>query len=39
LVHTLNIRAGTLNPHLPKPTIATVQIPDWVEEPDKTDLT
>jgi hypothetical protein len=39
LVHTLNTRAGTLNPHLPKRTIATVETPDWVEEPDKTDLT
>jgi hypothetical protein len=38
LADTLNIRAGTLNPHLPKWTIATVQIPDWVEEPDEADL-
>jgi hypothetical protein len=27
LVHTLNVSAGTLNPHLPKRTIAPAQIP------------
>jgi hypothetical protein len=38
LVRTLNISAGTLNPHLPKRTIAPVQIPEWLDEPDKGDL-
>jgi hypothetical protein len=37
LVHTLNISAGTLNPHLPKRAIAPMQIPDWLEEPDEAD--
>jgi hypothetical protein len=37
-LHTLNVSAGTLNPHLPKRTIAPAQIPDWLEEPDKADL-
>jgi hypothetical protein len=32
LDHTLNITAGTLNPHLPKRTIAPMQIPEWIEE-------
>ena len=38
LVHTMNITAGTLNPHLPKRTIAPMQIPDWIEEPNEADL-
>ena len=38
LVNTLNINAGTLNPHLPKRTIAPAQIPEWLEEPDEADL-
>ena len=32
LEHTLNIAAGTINPHLPKRIIAPMQIPDWIEE-------
>jgi hypothetical protein len=32
LVDTLNVSAGTLNPHLPKRTIAAAQILEWLEE-------
>jgi hypothetical protein len=32
LVDTPNITAGTLNPHLPKRTIAATQILEWLEE-------
>jgi hypothetical protein len=35
LKDTLNITAGTLNPHLPKRIIAPMQIPDWIEEPNE----
>ncbi len=31
-------KAGTLNPHLPKRTIAAAQILEWLEEPDEADL-
>jgi hypothetical protein len=27
-----NVTAGTLNPHLPKRTIAATQILEWLEE-------
>jgi hypothetical protein len=33
LVDTQNVSAGTLNPHLPKRTIAPTLIPEWLEEP------
>jgi hypothetical protein len=33
LVDTPNVSAGTLNPHLPKRTIATTQMLEWLEEP------
>jgi hypothetical protein len=32
LVGTPNVTAGTLNPHLPKRTIAATQILEWLEE-------
>ena len=35
LALTLNISAGTLNPHLPKRAIAPIEIPEWLEEPDE----
>jgi hypothetical protein len=35
LVDTLNVSAGTLNPHLPKRTIAPTQMLEWLEEPDE----
>jgi hypothetical protein len=38
LVYTPNISAGTLNPHLPKRTIAAKQMLEWLEEPDEADL-
>jgi len=38
LVDTLNVSAGTLNPYLPKRTIAPAQMLDWLEEPDEADL-
>jgi hypothetical protein len=37
LVDTPNVTAGTLNPHLPKRTIASTQILKWLEEPDNPD--
>jgi len=37
-VNTLNVSAGTLNPYLPKRTIAPAQMLDWLEEPDEADL-
>jgi hypothetical protein len=38
LVDTLKVSAGTLNPHLPKRTIAPTQMLEWLEEPDEADL-
>jgi hypothetical protein len=38
LDHTLNITAGTLNPHLPKRTIAPMQISQWIEESNEAGL-
>jgi hypothetical protein len=38
LVGTLKVNAGTLNPHLPKRTIAPTQMLEWLEEPDEDDL-
>ena len=32
LAETQNVTAGTLNPHLPKRTIAAAQILEWLEE-------
>jgi hypothetical protein len=29
-----NVNAGTLNPHLPKRTITSRQVLDWLKEPD-----
>jgi hypothetical protein len=34
LADGLNINAGTLNPHLPKRTISSKQVSDWLNEPD-----
>jgi hypothetical protein len=31
---SLNVAAGTLNPHLPKRTIASAQLFDWLNEAD-----
>jgi hypothetical protein len=38
LVDTLNVSAGTLDPYLPKRTIAPAQMLDWLVEPDEADL-
>jgi hypothetical protein len=38
LVDTPNVTAGTLNPHLPKRTIASGQIFEWLKEPGEADL-
>ena len=35
LVDTPNVSAGTLNPHLPKRTIAPAQMLEWLEEPNE----
>ena len=38
LAQTKNVSAGTLNPHLPKQTIASAKMLKWLEEPDEDDL-
>jgi hypothetical protein len=38
LIDTPNVIAGTLNPHLPKRTIAATQILEWLEEPGESGL-
>jgi hypothetical protein len=38
LVDTPNVSAGTLNPHLPKRTIAPTQMLEWLEETNECDL-
>jgi len=35
VVDTPNVTAGTLNPHLPKRTIASRQILEWLERADE----
>jgi hypothetical protein len=37
LANALNINAGTLNPHLPKRTISSKQVLDWLNEPEVDD--
>jgi hypothetical protein len=37
LVDTPKVTAGTLNPHLPKRTIAATQIVQWLEQADEPD--
>lgn len=37
LAVTPNVSAGTLNPHLPKRTIAAKQMLKWLEEPEGPD--
>jgi hypothetical protein len=34
LAEGLNVNAGTLNPHLPKRMISSIQILDWLKEPE-----
>ena len=38
LAETQKVSAGTLNPHVPKRTIASAQMLDWLDEPDEGDL-
>jgi hypothetical protein len=38
LAETQHVTAGTLNPHLPKRTIASAQMLEWLGEPDEDDL-
>ena len=38
LAEARNASAGTLNPHLPKRTIASAHILEWLKEPDEADL-
>jgi hypothetical protein len=37
LIDTPNVTAGTLNPHLPKRTVAATQIVRWLEQTDGPD--
>jgi len=34
LAEGLNVNAGTLNPHLPKRMINSIQLLDWLKEPE-----
>jgi hypothetical protein len=38
LVDTINVSAGTLNPHLPKRAIASAHLLEWLKESDEDDL-
>lgn len=38
LAEARNVSAGTLNPHLPKWTIASAQMLEWLDEPDEDSL-
>ena len=38
LAETQHVTAGTLNPHLPKRTISSAQMLEWLKEPDEDDL-
>jgi transcriptional regulator with XRE-family HTH domain len=38
LAETKKVRAGTLNPYLPKRTIASAHMLEWLEEPAEDDL-
>jgi hypothetical protein len=38
LAEAQNVSAGTLNPYLPKRTIASAHMLEWLEEPDEEDL-
>jgi transcriptional regulator with XRE-family HTH domain len=38
LAEAKNVSAGTLNPHLPKRTIASAHILEWLQEPEEDDL-
>jgi len=38
LAEVQNVNAGTINPHLPKRTVASARMPEWLEERDEDDL-
>ena len=38
LTETLYVNAGTINPHLPKRTVASAAMLEWLKELDKDDL-
>ena len=38
LAETQHVTAGTLNPHLPKRTISSAQMLEWLKEPDEENL-
>jgi hypothetical protein len=38
LAENEKVSAGTLNPHVPKRTIASTQMLAWLDEPDEDDL-
>jgi hypothetical protein len=38
LAETLCVNAGTINPHLPKRTVASARMLEWLQELDKDDL-
>jgi len=38
LAETLYVNAGTINPHLPKRTVASARMLEWLQELDKDDL-
>ena len=38
LAETPFVNAGTINPHLPKRTVASARMLEWLEELDKDDL-
>jgi hypothetical protein len=38
LAETQNVNAGTINPHLPKRTVASARMLEWLQEPDEDDL-
>jgi hypothetical protein len=38
MAEALYVNAGTINPHLPKRTIASTQMLEWLEELDEDDL-
>jgi hypothetical protein len=38
LAENVKVSAGTLNPHVPKRTIASTQMLDWLDGPDEDNL-
>ena len=38
LAETVHVNAGTINPHLPKRTVASARMLEWLQELDEDDL-